>query len=513
MITEPKEFPHLQLEGFQQPLAALAEIARVISVRSGQREMLADVLDVLERDLGMSRGVVMLLSLDENELLVEASGKGHKAGRDVRYQRGEGITGQVLQTGQAAMIPRISEEPRFQNRIHDRRHEHGHELSFICVPVALANEVVGTLSVDFPFEGEAALPEKERVLNIVASMIANDVKMRRMAKIEREQLEAENLRLRFTLGETFRPESIIGNSQAMESVYRRIHLVAPTDTTVLICGESGTGKELVASAIHCGSKRAQGPFVRVNCAQLTESLFESELFGHERGAFTGAFQERIGRLEEARGGTILFDEIGEFSPAIQVKLLRVLQEREFQRVGSNKTLKAEVRVIAATNKRLEQSVEEGVFRQDLYYRINVFPVYLPALRERKDDIPGLADHFAAKYARKLNKEIHRISPNAINMMLSYGWPGNVRELEHCMEYAALMCTDGVIRGQNLPPTLQMPDSAEIMEPGSLTNRMHLLEKELLAEALKRHSHNACAVARELGITPRMVRYRMKRFGL
>ncbi|MBD3166084.1 AAA domain-containing protein, partial [bacterium] len=241
-------------------------------------------------------------------------------------------------------------------------------------------------------------------------------------------------------------ENIIGNSNEMQAVYQRIHQVARSETTVVIRGESGTGKELVASAIHYSSDRADKPFIKVNCAALSENLLESELFGHEKGAFTGALYQRAGRIEEAEGGTLFLDEIGDFSPAIQVKLLRVLQEREYERVGSNATVKADVRIIAATNRDLEADVEDGRFRQDLYYRINVFPIYIPALRDRREDILQLVDYFAAKYARQMGKDIHRISTEAINMMVAYHWPGNVRELENCIEHAVLLSNDGVVHG-------------------------------------------------------------------
>ena len=372
---------------------------------------------------------------------------------------------------------------------------------------------MGTLSVDLPVQEPAQLAERSRLLGIVASMIAFDVKARRGEALQQQKLDAENLRLRSALEERFRPENIIGNSHVMRSVYLQIHQVAAADTTVLVRGESGAGKELVATAIHYGGPRSHKPFVKVNCAALSEGLLESELFGHEKGAFTGALYQRIGRIEEAEGGTLFLDEIGDFSPAIQVKLLRSLQEREFERVGSNKTLRADVRVIAATNQDLEAQVEAGAFRQDLYYRINVFPIRLPPLRDRKDDILLLADHFVAKYAKKMGKEVRRISTPAINMMFAYHWPGNVRELENCIEYAVLLTSDGVIHGQNLPPTLQMPEVAEIAQAGALKTRMDLVAKDMMVDALKASDGNIAEAARQLGLTPRMVRYKLRKLGI
>lgn len=495
-------------------LQVLANVGRLLATQSGQRQMLTAVLDELEERLVMTRGTIMLLSSDGSELFIEVAQDASSEDRkSLRYQRGEGIIGQVVHTGQPAIIPRISKEPRFINRIYRRNNAEELDFSFLCVPIVLGSEVVGTLSVDMPAQTLEQLESRAQLLGIVACMIASDVKSRRIEALQRQHLEAENLRLRSALQEQFRPENIIGNSNAMREVYLKIHQVAASDTTVLIRGESGTGKELVASATHYNSRRAQKPLVKVNCAALSESLLESELFGHEKGAFTGALYAREGRLEEADGGTLFLDEIGDFSPAIQVKLLRVLQEREFERVGSNKTVKADVRIVAATNQDLEARVASGLFRQDLYYRINVFPIFLPPLRERKEDILQLADHFVARHAKKMGRDIHRISTPAINMMFSYHWPGNVRELENCIEYAVLLSDDGVIHGRNLPPTLQLPGPAETNDVGQLKSRVRVLEKDMLVDALKSCEGNVAATARQLGITPRMVRYKLKLLGI
>jgi putative methionine-R-sulfoxide reductase with GAF domain len=371
MATEIGNEELSHLEQHEADLDVLAQIAELVSSQPGPQQLLGSVLAVLERKLGMLRGTVMLLLPDGQELFVEAAQDGPAATvAGARYRTGEGIIGLVVQTGQPAVIPRVSEEPRFQNRIYHRASKDCAEVSFLCVPIRLEGEVIGTLSADLPAQSPEMLSERVRVLEIVAGMIAYDVHWRQGEAMRRRSLEAENLRLRDALQEQFRPENIIGNSHGMRAVYLQIRQVAPSDTTALIRGESGTGKELVASAIHYASPRAQRPFVKVNCAALNENLLESELFGHEKGAFTGALSARAGRLEEAEGGTLFLDEIGDFSPALQVKLLRVLQEREYERVGSNRTLKADVRIIAATNQDLEARMSEGLFRQDLYYRIN-----------------------------------------------------------------------------------------------------------------------------------------------
>ncbi len=378
---------------------------------------------------------------------------------------------------------------------------------------SIGQEVIGTISIDRAYDKTVSLEEDMRVLSIVATMIANDVRTRREEALRRQELEDENLLLRHELEDKFRPENIVGNSNAMRDVYKQIHQVAGSDTTVLIRGESGTGKELVAHAIHYSSQRAKGSFIKVNCAALNENVLESELFGHEKGAFTGAIQSRKGRLEEADGGTLFLDEIGDFAAATQVRLLRVLQERQFERVGSNRTLTTDARIIVATNRDLEKAVEQQVFRQDLYYRVNVFPIFLPPLRERRDDILLLADYFVEQYSKKVGKDLRRISTPAINMMVAYHWPGNVRELENCIERAVLLSTDGVIHAHHLPPTLQTSDASDTIGTGSLKERINLFERDIIVDALKRCNGNLTAAARDLKTTARIIGYKVKELGI
>ena len=491
----------------------LQAVSRMLARGAEHRELLQEILGVLEEKLEVSRGTVTLLSPDGDGFTVEAVAPGaerpHHGGT---FRKGEGIIGNVLASGEPEIVPLLSQDPRHQGRVHHR--DGGKEVSFICVPVRVGNDPVGSLSVDLPAQALDRLKDVARVLEIVACLIANDLCNRRIARVWRENLEQENQRLRTELSHRFRPENMLGDSSAMRLVFTRIHQVAASATTALICGESGTGKELVASAIHFNSPRAARPFIKVNCAALSEGVLESELFGHERGAFTGALTERIGRVEEAEGGTLFLDEIGDFSGTIQVKLLRLLQEREFERVGSNRTRKANVRIVTATNRDLEQAVADGRFRQDLYYRVNVFPIHLPPLRDRKGDILQLTNHFVKKHAEATGKEVRRISTPAINMLTAYHWPGNVRELENCIEYALLLCQDGVIHGHDLPPTLQMP--REAADPGS-TGRLHerigVLEQDMISDALKRSAGNVSAAARELGIHERVLRYKVQKLGL
>lgn len=497
----------------ESEMQALYDIARVLAQRSGQQQTLTEILKVLQDRLHMTRGTVMLLDGDATQLNVAATADMSMTDPQSSYKPGEGVTGYVMSTGESIIVPSIANEPRFCDRIHDRSGESLQDVSFICVPITLGTSTIGTLAVDILHDHRNFLDEAQRCLTIVASMIGYDVRSRRLKQEEAQALQDENLRLRDALEEKFRPENIVGNSRLMREVYVKIKRVASSDTTVLIRGETGTGKELVASAIHYASARANKPFVRVNCAQLSENLLESELFGHEKGAFTGAINSRIGRIEEAAGGTLFLDEIGEFYPSLQVKILRVLQEREFERIGSNETLKADVRIIAATNRDLEIAVQNTQLRQDFYYRINVFPVVLPPLRERRDDILLLANHFAQTYAKQMDKQIKRISTPAINSMMAYHWPGNVRELENCIEHAVLLADDGVVCAHNLPPTLEMPQAPSQTQTGMFEVQVDALERDLISDSLKTCKGNAAAAARQLGITPRIIRYKIKKLDI
>ena len=498
----------------ERELELLASINCLLARQFRQRQMLTSVLNEIEERLGVRRATIMLLTMDGEDLVVEATRDREQQDSSApHYTRGEGVVGRVVKKGERAIIHRICDEPRFCGRIHDRRGEDFRNLGFICVPILLGSEVVGTLSVDVHAFSEKESEHTARILEIVSGLIAFDVKARRLAMAENQAIIEENDRLKSELQQRLRPENIIGNSRAMREVYKRIHQVAESDTTVLVRGESGTGKELVASAVHYASHRKNGPFVRVNCAALSETLLESELFGHEKGAFTGAISHRLGRIEEAHGGTLFLDEIGDFSPAVQVKLLCVLQQREFQRVGSNQTIFTDIRIIAATNRDLEDDVAKGLFRQDLYYRINVFPIMIPPLRKRKDDILLLADHFVKHYAARMNRPVRRISTPAIDMMFAYHWPGNVRELENCIEHAVLLSTDDVIHGHSLPPTLQVPTEQEPSATLSFKERVDLLERELISDALKQCKGNVAAAARILGLTPRIARYKINNLDL
>ena len=490
----------------------LYEISEALNVSMDLKKSLYKVLDILSNTMGMVRGTITILNPLRDEIRIEvAHGLSRAAMERGRYKVGEGITGRVIQTGKALVVPKISEEPLFLDRTASRKAVHDKELSFICVPVKKGNQVVGALSVDRPFEESYSLEDGEHLLSIIATMVAQHVINLETIQLEKEQLREENRRLQQELAKRYRVTNIIGNSNRMREVFQMISQVSKSNATALIRGESGTGKELLANAIHYNSLRAKNPFVKVNCVALPSNLIESELFGHEKGAFTGAIRQKWGKFELANKGTIFLDEIGSIGLDVQVKLLRVLQEKEFERVGGYETIKADVRIIAATNKNLEQAVEDGTFRSDLYYRLNVFPIYMPPLRERKTDVLLLADHFLEKYARENQKDIRRLSTPAIDMLMQYHWPGNVRELENCIERAVLLCDEGVVHSYHLPPTLQTAQETDTVPGRSLEDAVANVEREMIIEALKTTRGNMAKAAQLLATTERKFAYKARKY--
>lgn len=335
--------------------------------------------------------------------------------------------------------------------------------------------------------------------------------------VERQKLVYENRYLREKLNDQYNYKRIVGNSPSMQPVYELIDKVAPTDTAVLIRGDSGTGKELVAHAIHFNSRRKDKPFIKVNCAVLAEGVLESELFGHERGSFTGAAGKRIGRFELASGGSIFLDEIGDISLSTQVKLLRVLQEKEFERVGGTESIKADVRVIAATNKNLEEGIKKNQFREDLFFRLNVVPIFVPPLRERREDIERLAQHFLNRYGLEANKKINKIDKKALEFLTRYSWPGNVRELENAIQRAVVLSDSETIYPSNLPldiQSFQKDDSMHYLgENASLTEKVENYEKELILKSMEKANHVQTKAAKLLDINRTALIYKLKKYGL
>ena len=494
-------------------LGTLVDVSQALAGNVNLHAGLSGVLAILARRCGAIRGAVALIDDRTRELQIRAGlGLSHE-GSSTRYALGEGVTGAVAESGEPIVVPEISRDSRFLHRAVTRQERRGAEFSFICVPVLLHRKPVGTLSIELPHKPDREYSRLLKFLKVVASMISQAVRIHRLLEAERHKLVCENAQLREELHRRYDFSSLVGASGPMKQMYEEMARVAGTGTTVLIRGESGTGKELIASSIHYHSSRAKKPFIKVNCAALPEALVESELFGHERGAFTGAESRKKGRFELANSGTIFLDEIGELSPAIQVKLLRVLQEREFERVGGTEAVKVDVRVVAATNRNLEKALAEGSFREDLYYRLNVFPIFIPPLRERRSDVLPLADHFAEKYAREHGKTIKRISTPAIDALASYHWPGNVRELENTIQRAVLMADGEVIHGHHLPPTLQTAEATGTVVSTSLGGAVATFERSLIEDALKTTRGNRSRAARLLDTTERVINYKVKKYGI
>jgi Nif-specific regulatory protein len=493
-------------------LTDLLELSQTLGSTLNLKAALARVLQILEEHHGILWGAVTLLDPATAELLVQAvTGVAGPVARRARYRVGEGITGRVVESGKPVVVPQVSREPLFLNRMGTWKRRAKEDMTYICVPITVDNKAAGALGVALRYHKDRSYDQEVKFFGIAASMVGQALRVHRLIEAERQHLLEENMKLRQELRERYDIRNIVGNSRPMQQVYEQVAQVAASNTTVLIRGESGTGKELAAHAIHYNSPRANKPFVKVSCGALPESLIESELFGHEKGAFTDARAQKKGRFELAHGGTLFLDEVGELSPSTQVKLLRVLQEREFERVGGVEPVKVNVRLVAATNKDLELATQAGTFREDLYYRLNVFSIYLPPLRERKPDILLLADHFVEKYSSAHGKDVRRLATTAIDMLMSYHWPGNVRELENCIERAVLVCDGGVIHAHHLPPSLQTAEVSGTLPRVSLENAVESYEKDLILDALKSARGNRAKAARLLDSTERIVGYKIQRY--
>lgn len=490
-----------------EDLAALHAIAKALAQPWDLRDQLEQVLNEMKVRLGMQRGMISLLDRDSGESWLEVAHGVNLEGLEISYQMGEGITGKVAQTGRPMAVPNLGKEALFLDRTGARRFLNREELSFLCVPIMYDSRVVGILSADKGTKNVTDLDGELAILSSVAELIAKAVHIL--------ALEEENRRLRRIVNQGRAPSvDMIGHSKGMQEVFGLISHVADSGTTVLIQGETGTGKELVARAIHMNSPRSKGPLIQFNCAAIPDTLIESELFGHERGAFTGAMRQRRGRFEEAHNGTIFLDEVSELSASAQAKLLRVLQEKQFQPLGSSRVITTNARVIAATNRHLEECIAAGRFRNDLYYRLSVFPIYLPPLRDRGNDIILLADHFVLKYSKEMGKPVKRISTSVIEVFLSHQWPGNVRELENCIERAILLTEGDAIEMIHLPPSLQAKmREGDPTEKGRLSTVILSQERSLILEALKETRGNQSQAARLLGTTKRIIQYKIQKLGI
>ena len=461
-------------------LSILTEIGHILSATLDLRQSFQRMMQIISDKLAMRRGALVILDESTGRLRTEAAvGLTSEEIERGKYALGEGITGMVVATGRARIVADIRDDPDFLNRT--GRLGPQETLSFLCIPIKVEGRVAGALSVDRAPASEEQLQSDRKFLEIIAAFLAQAIQLNRMVMRQKEELLAENAQLRAQVRDRYRFENIIGDSPAMHEVFGVVGQVADSRATVLLLGETGTGKEMIAKAIHHNSPRKDKPFIRVNCGALTGTLLESELFGHVKGSFTGAIRDKIGRFEAADGGTIFLDEIGTLEPQLQVKLLRVLQEREFERVGDNQTIKVDVRVIAATNVDLQEEVAKQTFREDLFYRLNVVSVYLPPLRNRREDIPHLIDHFLDKYNGMNARKLRRISRDMLNVLLRYPWPGNVRELENAIERGVVLSRDEDFTEELLPLSVRMFAAQRRSTPAS--DSVETLTKRLADQAL------------------------------
>jgi Nif-specific regulatory protein len=524
-------------------LVTIYEISKILSSSLELHKTLRQVLNVIATHLNMERGMVCTREDNDDLVISAAIGFSREEMQRGRFRIGEGVTGRIFQTGIPAVVPDVAKEPLFLNRTGTQRMLDDQAISFLGVPIKLGRECIGVMSFERPHSGShQGFQDDLKLLTMVANLIGQAIHLNRQVAVDREQLIQEKSRLQKELAGKYSLDNVIGQSKRMQEVFADVHLAAPGKSTVLLRGESGTGKEVIARSIHFLSARKDKPFIKVNCAALTESLLESELFGHEKGSFTGALQERKGRFEQAHGGTLFLDEIGDVSPAFQVKLLRILQEREFERVGGNKTIKVDVRLICATNRNLEEAVRNGDFRSDLYFRINVISISLPPLRERRDDIPLLVEKILARFNRENSAKIG-ITPEAMRVLSNCHWPGNVRELENCVERFATMSRSNVIREVDVPcqtnqclssslwqyqpkgdviPIAPVADT-HVSVPShthSAPSHTHddtepelLTEREQLITAMERSGWVQAKAARLLNLTPRQMGYALKKYNI
>jgi len=502
-MSDPRE----ELNLLRAELETLYQVSRVLSHSLNFKQTLDGVLNALHEGVGLDRGMVSLIDAATGELQVSlVYGVSDSVTEEVSYLPGEGVVGTILKTGNSIVVDCIMDEPRFLSRMGI----YNPQGAFVGVPIRVGRKVVGVLAAQ-PAMGMAyQLDEYRHFLEMVANLIGQSVRLSQEVAQEKQEIAEERDGLRRTVRAQYGFDNIIGHTQAMRRIFEQVRLVAKWNTTVLIRGETGTGKELIANAIHYNSPRARNAFVKLNCAALPETLLESELFGHEKGAFTGAVAQRKGRFEQAEGGTVFLDEIGEISASFQAKLLRVLQEGELERVGGTKTIKVDVRVVAATHRDLEAEVERGRFREDLYYRLNVMPLTLPPLRERMEDIPDIARFLVDKVSQQQGRTLG-LTEAALRVLMHHDWPGNVRELENCLERASVMTEgDTIDRDAILLTGIDEKISAS---RGPVQNvdldDPHLDERERVIAALEQAGWVQAKAARLLDMTPRQIAYRIQ----
>ncbi|ASF46036.1 nif-specific transcriptional activator NifA [Methylovulum psychrotolerans] len=493
-------------------LDTLYLISQILNSTHDLHAKLQAVLELLHKRSGMRSGMITLKEIESNSLIVSVvhTDASSPLKQPIRYQSGEGLMGAILDAGSTLVVEKVADEPRFLGRLG----LYDPELPFIGSPIYIEQgDTIGVLAAQ-P-DNSLFLGERARFLEMIANLIAQSVKVLRVIERKQLHLQSERDQLKQALIKNYRFENIIGHSPPMLKVFDLIRQVAKWNTTVLVRGESGTGKEVVANAIHFNSGCASGPFLKLNCAALPDTLLESELFGHEKGAFSGAISQRKGRFELANNGTLFLDEIGEISASFQAKLLRVLQEGEFERVGGSQTIKVNVRIIAATNRNLEEEVTQGKFREDLYYRLNVMPIHMPALRDRSEDIPELSEFLLRRISEQQGGRPLEIKESAIRILMKHDWPGNVRELANCLERAAIMSPNGSIDRDVMVNTglenvvAQAGLNAKPQKLPSVDfNDENLDDRERVIAALEQSGWVQAKAARLLNMTPRQIAYRI-----
>lgn len=504
--------PVTRTDLLEKEVLALNKISQTICHSENIEKTFQEVLAVLHDTVGMKHGLISITDSEYTAVQVSTIHSGDDEnfkGGKIKYRSGEGIIGRILSHGNSIVLGRISSEPNFL----DRLELYDFELPFVGVPIeSNAGDTIGVLAAQPDTPADELLSERTRFMETVAHLLSQTVRL--MVNEEKgQEIATERDELRREVRAQFGFENmVIGHTSLMRRVFDQARRVAKWDSTVLVLGESGTGKELISSAIHYNSPRAKQPYVRLNCAALPETLLESELFGHEKGAFTGAVKQRKGRFEQADGGTLFLDEIGEISPMFQAKLLRILQEGEFERVGGTQTIRVDLRIVAATNRNLEAEVEKGKFREDLYYRLNVMTIKIPPLRERRADIPELAEFLLSKLSKRQDRELS-LTNTAVRMLMNYAWPGNVRELENCLERASIMSEGGIVDCDAISMTglnQEMPSHpAHIDLPPTDLSDDNLDEREKVIAALEQAGWVQAKAARLLGMTPRQIAYRIQ----
>lgn len=500
----------------QKEINAIYEISKVLSSFTDIRVSIRSALVILSNFFKISKGIVAVKK-DEEISIISSYGLTRDEEKRGRYKLGEGVIGRVAKHGIPIVIPDIKSEAIFLNKTQSRKIDDNTKVAFICVPITIKNQIIGVLGIDKYAEEKRKFEDDLRLLKILAALFAINIKLNDYYEAEKFSLIQERDYLINQLKERYSLENVIGVSDKMQYVFETVHQIAKTKANVLLLGESGTGKELIAKSIHYLSERSKKPFIRVNCSAIPEGLIESELFGHEKGAFTGAVSSRKGKFELADGGTLFLDEIGDLPLALQPKLLRVIQEMEFERVGGENTIKVDVRIVSATNKNLENLVKEGKFREDLYFRINVIPIMIPPLRDRGDDIDLLIHHFLEKNNKNYNKEVG-ITDTAISLLKNYNWPGNVRELENTIERLVLMSKDNLIKEENLPLEIRnykkelFKDYLSMDLSGKgLPGLCEMIEKEHIKRALVFTKGNKKQAGKILGLTERQINYKIEKY--